>query len=184
VVLFAHDYRSLPIGRVVDIAVTRTAIVMVIEFATAEMNPVAEQVLRLVRGEFLNATSIGFRPLRWAYNEERRGVDFFEVDLLEISVVPVPCNAEALVAAGRSGADVRMLRAWAHRTLAATEASGDDVVLELVEDDTAAGPAEERLSVDTQEVRALVGSALHEELTAMVARELRAALNAAAGRVD
>ena len=62
---------------------------------------------------------MGFKPKKWVYNEERRGVDFAEQELLEFSIVPVPANAECLVEARAAGIDVEPLRAWAEKTLAA-----------------------------------------------------------------
>src|SRR5437016_136887 len=87
VVLFAHDHRSLPIARCVGIDRTSDKLVATAEFATeADGNPFAEQVYRMVKSGFLNACSIGFRPLQWAYNEERGGVDFAASEMLEFSV--------------------------------------------------------------------------------------------------
>ena len=118
VVLFAHDYRALPIGRAIQIERHSDRLVATVEFATAELNPLAEQVFRMVKAGFLKGASIGFRPLEWAYDEERRGVNFQKVELLEFSIVPVPANAEALIAASAAGVDVAVLKDWAEQTLA------------------------------------------------------------------
>lgn len=117
VVLFGHDYKSLPVGRCVSLVRSDNNITAMVEFATADLNPMAEQVYRMVKGGFLKATSIGFRPTKWAYNEERKGVDFAESELLEFSVVPVPANAEALIAASASGIDTKVLKDWAARIM-------------------------------------------------------------------
>jgi hypothetical protein len=68
-----------------------------VEFASAETYPFAETVRRMVAGGFLSAASVGFKPLKYMYNEERRGVDIEESELLEWSIVPVPANPECLV---------------------------------------------------------------------------------------
>lgn len=99
VILWAHDYRALPIGRATRVAVENGKLITRVQFATAAEYPFADTVLQLVKGGYLNAVSVGFLPTRWAYNEQRGGVDFLEQELLEVSVVPVPANAEALVAA-------------------------------------------------------------------------------------
>lgn len=120
VVPFAHDYKSLPVAKCVSIERHETKLIAVCEFATADMNPVAEQVYRMVKAGFLSAASIGFRPLEWVYNEVRGGVDFTKVELLEFSIVPVPANAEALIAAGIKGdVDLAVIKDWAERALAA-----------------------------------------------------------------
>ena len=77
----------------------------------------ADTVLAMMRAGFLSGVSVGFQPKRMAYNEERRGVDFLEQELLEFSVVPVPANAVCLVEARAAGVDVEPLRAWAAKIL-------------------------------------------------------------------
>jgi len=117
VVLWAHDYSSLPIGRAVSVTPKGKALRAVAEFATAEMNPLAESVYQMLRAGFLNATSVGFRPLKHAYDEERGGFDFMEQELLEFSVVPVPANAQALQDAKSLGLPVEHVRLWAEGVL-------------------------------------------------------------------
>lgn len=87
------------IGRVVDHSKGPAAFDVTVEFAPAAVNPRAEQALRLVRAGFLNAVSIGFLPRK--RHEERlpdgRSIPVFdEVELLEVSLVPIPSNPEAL----------------------------------------------------------------------------------------
>lgn len=98
VVLFAHKSRELPIGKCVDVAVRNGRLECRIQFATEEMNPEAERVWKLLKGQFLRAVSVGFIPrdVRW---EKRNGKDVFVLygnSLREISVAPVPANHEAL----------------------------------------------------------------------------------------
>jgi len=60
----------------------------------------------LYRGNFLNAVSVGFIPLRW----ENGGADagyrrkFLEQELLEVSAVGIPANPNALQLGLKSGA--------------------------------------------------------------------------------
>jgi HK97 family phage prohead protease len=98
IVLYAHQSRDLPIGQCVDVGMRDGQLECRIQFATAEMNPKAEQVWQLVKGKFLRAVSVGFMPtnMRW---EMRDGADVMVLSgncLKEISVTPVPANAEAL----------------------------------------------------------------------------------------
>lgn len=98
VILFAHKSRELPIGRATRCEVVKGALECTIRFASAEANPVAEQVWRLVEEECLNAVSVGFYP-RTVRHEKRDGKDVYVLadnELHEISVVPVPANPEAL----------------------------------------------------------------------------------------
>lgn len=114
VFLWAHDGYGGPggappidsvIGRVVGWEQSPQAFDVDVEFAPPEANPKAEMAYRLVKAGFLNAVSIGFIPLRW--HEEVRGEGearevitiYDEVELLEVSLVPVPSNPEAVALA-------------------------------------------------------------------------------------
>ena len=121
VVQWAHDYKTPPIGRCLSLERTGDKIVATVEFASAELNPFADQIYRMVKAGFIKATSIGFRPLEWVYNEARKGVDFLKIELMEFSLCPIPANAEALVALRASGVELAVLKAWAEQTLAALD---------------------------------------------------------------
>jgi len=107
VFLWGHDGYGGPgmpsglghvLGRVVALRASPEAFEVEAEFAPAEVNPLAEQALRLGRAGFLSAVSIGFLPLesRAETREGRMVTVFTAVDLLEVSLVPVPSNPEAL----------------------------------------------------------------------------------------
>ncbi len=117
VVLWAHDYHEPPIAVARTIERTPTGLVSEAEFVDPAAYPFAGTVEALVRMGALSAASVGFRPITWNYNEERRGVDFVEQELLEYSIVPVPANPQCLVEARAAGIDVEPLREWASRTL-------------------------------------------------------------------
>ncbi len=108
VVLFSHDQLAYPIGRATDVQVEMGALKATVEFVPAdvpEAGPRAEAVYQLCRQGFLFATSVGFRPLDWEIpqGEGARGDDWWpginysRQELLEFSVVNIPCNAEALI---------------------------------------------------------------------------------------
>lgn len=109
VVLWAHDQRSLPIARAVEVGIEGNSLVAVAEFATHQF---AETVYQMLKGGFLRAVSVGFAPLEYKINEERRGIDFMRQELLEFSVCPVPANPNALMAASASGLDLDPIRQW------------------------------------------------------------------------
>jgi HK97 family phage portal protein/HK97 family phage prohead protease len=114
VVLWGHDASRLPIGRAFDVAVEGGALKASVEFIpadTPEGGAFAESVYRLARGGFIAATSVGFRPLKWDYSTDKDrgaddwfpGIDFEEQELVELSIVTVPANPEALVDAPLPG---------------------------------------------------------------------------------
>lgn len=108
VVLWGHGHTaqgSLPIGK--GIAVHKNfekqALEIDIEFAT-EAYPFAVTVEKLVEGGYLNAVSVGFKPIKGAPREDVEDADpwfppmrFMEQELLELSVVAVPANPNALL---------------------------------------------------------------------------------------
>lgn len=70
-----------------------------VEFAGSGVNPNGEKALRMVRGGFLNTVSIGFYPkdAAWEVIDENDVFVYFSSELLEVSLVPIPANPEALV---------------------------------------------------------------------------------------
>jgi len=95
-VLWAHDYSALPVGRALEVTASDRDLRAVIQFGP---HTFAQEVYGLYRSGGLNAVSIGFTPLAEPQRNNHGGLDYDEVELLEISCVPVPANQEALVIA-------------------------------------------------------------------------------------
>lgn len=104
VLLWQHDTDNLPIGRVL-IDVINNQLIADAEFATADLNPFADQVFRLAQAGFINAVSVGFIPLAAQDRRDENGVylgeEVTEQELLELSVVNVGANHDALKVAHR-----------------------------------------------------------------------------------
>jgi HK97 family phage prohead protease len=90
IVLFGHDMKSLPIGKALKVWIEDAKLMFTLKFANTEMG---KTVFQLFEEEILNAVSVGFIPLKW---DETGEFTFAEMELLELSVVPVPANPEAL----------------------------------------------------------------------------------------
>jgi HK97 family phage prohead protease len=105
VVLWAHQYDELPIGRVAHVWSDEDALVAEIVF---DSRPFAQEVLRLYREGFLSGWSVGFLPKKWQVIEDAAGkfdgYHIIEWELIELSAVPVPANPEALTRELQSGA--------------------------------------------------------------------------------
>lgn len=100
VALFSHDARSLPIGRAMNLRINGPRLIGDIVFAPADVSEFADRVFKMVKGGFVQAVSVGFAPIdwRWARETDRLGsVDFIRQTLLEISVVTIPANQQALL---------------------------------------------------------------------------------------
>lgn len=90
VVLFGHDYYSLPVGICDSIELRDGKHIAKGRFAPASANPFAQQVRALYDLGILRATSVGFIV------KEIEGKIITKSELLEFSFVPVPANPHAL----------------------------------------------------------------------------------------
>ncbi len=103
VILWGHDMDEV-VGKAVNLRQTGEGWEADIVFADA-VSEKAREVKALVDGGFVSATSVRFRPIE--SEEGRRGIDpyhrkFTRWELLEVSLVSVPANPEALrVKSGR-----------------------------------------------------------------------------------
>jgi len=91
IVLFNHD-RDKVIGKTIDLSKSNDALLARIKFANT---PLAREVRDLVREGFLNTLSFGFIPIE--YVPGAKGLVYNSVELLEISIVSIPANPEAIV---------------------------------------------------------------------------------------
>lgn len=98
VVVFGHNY-SAPwaiIGRAVDMAVDMSGLRMKPELrAPANDSDPMNVIKALWDAGLLRAASIGFMPIE-AKQNEFGGLDFTKTQLLEVSLVGIPANQEAL----------------------------------------------------------------------------------------
>ncbi|WP_257164675.1 HK97 family phage prohead protease [Bradyrhizobium sp. SRS-191] len=114
VALFGHDTSSVEnvIGRASNVRMEGDRLVGDIEFMSGDVNPNAEAVFQMVKAGFLRTVSVGFQPIDWVASKDRSrpgGIDFKKQELVEISIVPVPANANALIQAKAAGIDVARL---------------------------------------------------------------------------
>lgn len=142
VLLWAHSYSTPPVGKVGALDKSGDLKATGIEFTPAEMNAFGAQVGEMVRSGFLNTVSVGFLPLEWeqriSQTGELLGYNFKRCELLEISVVPVPANPQALLE-GRSFAksftewaehaetEQPIAAGWQNEARALLKAAGDAV---------------------------------------------------------
>jgi hypothetical protein len=85
IVLWAHDYYSLPIGVCTNIYVEGDQLIAEGKFTSADLNPFGAQVGSLYEAGFIKTTSVGF-----IIHEDGT------LELLEFSFCPVPANPYAL----------------------------------------------------------------------------------------
>jgi hypothetical protein len=138
-VLWAHDYAAPPIAQgSLPRLVNESKLRSVADFGPEGIHPFSDLIYELARPRDgkpgrLRAASIGFRPVEWTFNEERRGFDFQKFEGLEWSVVPVPMHQEAVQEAAilRSyadslGLDLGPLRDFAEKILDSGKATPEE----------------------------------------------------------
>jgi HK97 family phage prohead protease len=98
IVLWAHDYSAPPVGKATSVKVSKGQLVFTVKFADAETYPFADTIYKLCKGGFLNATSVGFIPKEWETGKKENDPSrtYLKQELLELSIVPVPSNPDAL----------------------------------------------------------------------------------------
>ena len=101
VVLLNHDSSQLPIGKG-NVSIKNQQLVIDVEFD--DDDPRAQEVKRKAQNGFMNAVSVGFRPLESKSRSElssdspyygKRGMYYSKAELLEVSIVTIPANGEA-----------------------------------------------------------------------------------------
>lgn len=151
VILWAHNYHELPVGKAVSVTGDEKELRVEGEFADDEMNPKAGQVRRLYEKGFLSAVSVGFIP------KERNGNIITKAELLEISVVPVPANPEALSLMKTLGFDEAIIKSF-------EDAQNEPTPSEVPTDDTTTTPEPETPENGKNEPTEATPEALGEEI--------------------
>ena len=105
VIMYGHDYRSLPIGRASKVWVSEGTLKNHVEFPPEGTYEFADIVRRLLDAGYLKTESVGFVPKEWEDGAEDKlpKRTYKKTELLEISIVPVPSNPDALIQAKDAG---------------------------------------------------------------------------------
>jgi hypothetical protein len=105
VILWAHQYNTLPIGRSLEHVVEDDRLRLKVQFAGADVNPLAPLVRNAVEQKYLRTGSVGFlpydiQPLSDDDKKQRPEMGNWgkriKAELMEFSIVPVPANPMAL----------------------------------------------------------------------------------------
>ena len=105
VVLLFHNAHDFPIAKSIETYTEDGKLFFKPKFATKEMNPMAEYAWQMYKNKFMRAFSVRFDPIKWTEIEPEdgekadawsRGIEYKSQELLEISMVNIPANPEAL----------------------------------------------------------------------------------------
>ncbi len=99
--LYQHKH-SEPIGSVVDARITSDGMAIKAKVASAGIHADIDRAWAYIKAGLVRGLSIGFRSLEDAYDRETGGYHFLRTELMEISAVTIPANAEATITAVKS----------------------------------------------------------------------------------
>jgi len=136
-ILYAHQYSSLPVGRATSVSFNSKGLEVSIVFAD---HAFAQEVYNLALGGFLKSVSIGFIAGDYVANDVG-GYDYKTSELIEISVVPVPSQVDAIRLRSLA-ADQEISEAAFKTLLAATDQVLDDFAQRI-------GVGDEEISEET-----------------------------------
>lgn len=130
VVLWAHESDELPIAVARNTRIEGGALLSTADFGpTEDLSPMSAMVASMLERRVLNAASVGFRPTAWAASDTEgappMALRYLGQELMEWSIVPVPANPEALIAAKSAGVDLGPLKSWAESVLDACDLAGE-----------------------------------------------------------
>jgi len=137
IVIFGHNYSEpwAVIGRAADFAIDMGGLRIKPELREAASDSDPMHVIRaLWEQNLLRAASIGFQPLE-AKPNEHGGLDYTKVELLEISLVPVPANQEAIRMAVKALTETP--------TIPQIETNTDDIATATTDEDTELTPEQQ-----------------------------------------
>lgn len=100
VILFNHCYDNL-VGRATDIQITDNGLEITAQIgnpeAGYELTDIQKSTRSLLAQGILKAFSVGFFPLEAEYDETNNRFVITKAELLEVSLVTVPCQQESLI---------------------------------------------------------------------------------------
>jgi len=105
VIMYAHDYKNLPVGRAPRVWIHSGKLKDIVEFPPEGTYEFADIVARLVDTGYLKTQSVGFIPKKWEDGDGEKAPrrTYTKQELLEISIVPIPSNPDAIREAVEAG---------------------------------------------------------------------------------
>jgi len=105
VIPWAHNYQNPPVARATKVWKHNGQLKNTIEFPPEGTYEFADTIERLVGAGYIKAESVGFIPKEWEDGDGEKAPrrTYKKQELLEISLVPVPSNPDALRNAVSSG---------------------------------------------------------------------------------
>jgi HK97 family phage prohead protease len=178
ILLFNHNY-SMPIGRATSLEVDANGLRI-----EAEISKAAGATYGLVKDEVLSTFSVGFMIKDADYNQTTDGYIIRDAELLEVSVVSVPCNQAATFSVAKSLNSVDDIAEFNKEVNALKGLTIDDEEVNAsnnVDDSPKSGTdvPPETIKMTPEEIAALMQKTLADGLAAQKAADEKAAKEAA-----
>lgn len=103
-ILVNHQYHELPVAKAEKVWIDKEkkALMFDIRFPEPEISSVGDSIYKLYKNGYMTATSVGFKPdfekMEFGQKSGEPRVTYNGQELLELSLVSVPANPEALMA--------------------------------------------------------------------------------------
>lgn len=185
IILFNHNY-SQPIGRAVNLEVDANGLKI-----ECEISKSAGDTYGLIQDEVLSTFSVGFMIKDADYNQTTDGYIIRDAELLEVSVVSVPCNQAATFSVSKSFKDTSE-QAEFNKEINAIKGQNDpaeeeikisDTELDSPNSGTDVVPPETK-KMNEEEVKALAEKLFAERMAEQKAAEQKAAAEKAAKEAE
>ena len=162
ILLFGHQYDKPACGRVISSQITDNALKQTVQFIGEDVADGKEYsdwpewlkfcdlLYKLYSKGYMRAVSVGFEPKSWEYADAEEGnINFHEQELLELSLVTVPSNPQAVQAAGVKGRDKQLIKDYLNKAKSLID--DDEEVIEIVEEEIEI--VEEKINLDDIEYK-------------------------------
>jgi HK97 family phage prohead protease len=181
ILLFNHNY-SQPIGKATNLEVDSKGLKI-----EAEISKSAGPAYGLVKDGVLTTFSVGFMIKNADYNETTDGYIIREAELLEVSVVSVPCNQEAVFSVTKS---LKNADEIADFNLEVNALKGQEEQRVIAQEETPSPTSgtdngtQEKLTMTPEEIAALVAKSTADALATQKALADKEAAEKAAREVE
>lgn len=99
--LYQHNSRQ-PIGQVVEAKVSKDGLRVRVQLAKPGVAEFIDEAWALIKEGLVRGLSIGFRSLEESWDKTLNGYKFLRTEIMELSAVTIPANAEASITAIKS----------------------------------------------------------------------------------
>ena len=99
--LYQHNSHQ-PIGQVVEAKVSKSGLQVRVQIAKAGVAAFIDEAWSLIKEGLIRGLSIGFRSLEESWDKELNGFRYLRTEIMELSAVTIPANAEASITSVKS----------------------------------------------------------------------------------